>query len=121
MSKLTYISLFSSAGVGCYGFKTEGFECVATNEQLPKSEMFRIVRTPEETVCVDTTGKVRGHGAYLKKDKTVTMNAKKKKVLDRYLEVQVPDTIYDELLKLLNAKEIELAAFEDVCFKVPYI
>lgn len=29
---LTYISLFSSAGVGCYGFKLEDFECVATNE-----------------------------------------------------------------------------------------
>lgn len=29
---LTYISLFSSAGVGCYGFKQERFECVATNE-----------------------------------------------------------------------------------------
>ena len=36
MSKLTYISLFSSAGVGCYGFKMEGFDCVATNELLPK-------------------------------------------------------------------------------------
>jgi DNA (cytosine-5)-methyltransferase 1 len=30
--KLTYISLFSSAGIGCYGFKQEGFVCVATNE-----------------------------------------------------------------------------------------
>ena len=29
---LTYVSLFSSAGVGCYGFKMEGFECIATNE-----------------------------------------------------------------------------------------
>lgn len=29
---LTYVSLFSSAGVGCHGFKMEGFECVATNE-----------------------------------------------------------------------------------------
>lgn len=29
---LTYVSLFSCAGVGCYGFKSEGFECVATNE-----------------------------------------------------------------------------------------
>ena len=29
---LTYISLFSSAGVGCYGFKMHGFECIATNE-----------------------------------------------------------------------------------------
>lgn len=36
MNHLTYISLFSSAGVGCYGFKMEGFDCVATNELLPK-------------------------------------------------------------------------------------
>lgn len=36
MNSLTYISLFSSAGVGCYGFKMEGFDCVATNELLPK-------------------------------------------------------------------------------------
>ena len=30
----TYITLFSSAGVGCYGFKINGFECIATNELL---------------------------------------------------------------------------------------
>lgn len=34
MSKLTYISLFSSAGVGCYGFKQEGFDCIATCELI---------------------------------------------------------------------------------------
>ncbi len=33
---LTYISLFSSAGVGCYGFKQAGFECIATNEIIPR-------------------------------------------------------------------------------------
>lgn len=31
-NKNTYISLFSSAGVGCFGFKEEEFECIATNE-----------------------------------------------------------------------------------------
>ena len=35
-NKRTYISLFSSAGVGCYGFKMEGFECIATNELIPR-------------------------------------------------------------------------------------
>ncbi|TNK84791.1 DNA cytosine methyltransferase, partial [Mycoplasmopsis pullorum] len=35
-NKPTYISLFSSAGVGCYGFKLEDFECIATNELLKK-------------------------------------------------------------------------------------
>ena len=34
---LTNISLFSSAGVGCFGFKENGFECIATNEILTKS------------------------------------------------------------------------------------
>lgn len=35
-NKPTYISLFSSAGVGCYGFKLEGFDCVATNELISR-------------------------------------------------------------------------------------
>lgn len=32
----TYISLFSSAGIGCYGFKLEDFDCVATNELIAR-------------------------------------------------------------------------------------
>jgi DNA (cytosine-5)-methyltransferase 1 len=32
----TYISLFSGAGVGCYGFKEENFYCIATVELLEK-------------------------------------------------------------------------------------
>lgn len=35
-SKMTYISLFSSAGIGCYGFKLEGFDCIATNELISR-------------------------------------------------------------------------------------
>ncbi|WP_439287054.1 DNA cytosine methyltransferase [Lonepinella sp. BR2357] len=35
-NKLTYISLFSSAGVGCYGFKLNQFECIATNEIIAR-------------------------------------------------------------------------------------
>lgn len=35
-TKKTYISLFSSAGIGCYGFKLEGFECIATNEIIQR-------------------------------------------------------------------------------------
>lgn len=33
---LTYISLFSSAGVGCYGFSKEKFDCVATVELIDR-------------------------------------------------------------------------------------
>lgn len=33
---MTYVSLFSSAGVGCFGFKQAGFECIATNELIKR-------------------------------------------------------------------------------------
>lgn len=33
---LNYISLFSSAGVGCYGFKQEKFNCVAISELIER-------------------------------------------------------------------------------------
>lgn len=79
-------------------------KCVVTNTQHPKMEMFRVVRTPEGNVCVDTTGKVRGHGVYVSKDKTAINNAKKRHMLDRFLEVAVPNEIYDELLALLEEK-----------------
>lgn len=77
-------------------------KCVVTNEQHPKMEMFRVVRTPEGNVVVDLTGKVRGHGAYVCKKKTVIIASKKKKVLDRHLETVVPDTIYEEMLEILE-------------------
>lgn len=75
--------------------------CVITGKQFPKKEMFRIVRCPDSTVCIDDTGKVRGHGVYLSKDKDVILAAKKKHLLNKYLEVEVEDAIYDSLLERL--------------------
>lgn len=34
--KLTYISLFSGGGVGCFGFKEQGYTCIATNEYIER-------------------------------------------------------------------------------------
>lgn len=76
-------------------------KCVITGEQHPKGEMFRVVRTPEGDVVIDLTGKVRGHGAYVSKDKKVIEMARKKKTLNRALEIEVPEKIYDELVEKL--------------------
>lgn len=76
--------------------------CVATNEQFPKSEMIRIVRTPENEVIVDLTGKVRGHGVYLSKNAQAIKLAKQKKLLSRALEVEVPDSIFETLLDIVK-------------------
>ena len=75
--------------------------CVVTREQFPKNELIRVIRTPEGEVTVDTKGKANGRGAYLKKDKEVILKAQKSKVLDKMLEVSVPDEIYTMLLELI--------------------
>ena len=53
---LSYISLFSSAGVGCYGFKREGFNCIATNESLEK----RLKIQQYNNKCRYSTGYIHG-------------------------------------------------------------
>lgn len=55
----TYISLFSSAGIGCYGFKMEGFECIATNELIERrlgiQKSNNKCKYPSGYICGDIT------------------------------------------------------------------
>jgi hypothetical protein len=72
--------------------------CVVTREKYDKRELLRIVRTKEGNVFIDKTSKMNGKGAYLKKDIEVINKARKNKILDRVLEIEVPDNLYDEML-----------------------
>lgn len=76
--------------------------CTVTHEKLPKKELVRVVRTPDGEVKVDLTGKLNGRGAYLKKDEEVILKAKKSKILEKHLEIQIDDKVYEELLELLK-------------------
>ena len=76
--------------------------CVVTNEKLPKKELIRVVRDKEGNVSVDLTGKANGRGVYLKGDIEVIDKARNSKILDRKLEVNVPDNIYDELKEVVS-------------------
>lgn len=71
--------------------------CVATAESLPKKELIRIVRTPDQQVVIDESGRMNGRGAYLKRSVEAVALAKKKKALPRALECDVPETIYEQL------------------------
>ena len=57
MKQLNYISLFSSAGVGCYGFNQENFKCISTCEIDPKrieiQKNNQICKNPEEYITGD--------------------------------------------------------------------
>ena len=76
--------------------------CVVTKEQLPKADLLRIVKNKENEVFVDLTGKANGRGAYIKKDVNVLKTAKDKKILERALETQINEVVYEETEKVIT-------------------
>ena len=76
--------------------------CVVTKETLPKVELLRIVRTKDQNVMVDLTGKANGRGAYIKKDISVLEKSKKSKILEKKLECKIDDSIYDEIKEIIE-------------------
>ena len=75
--------------------------CVVTKEKTQKKDLLRVVRDKEGNVSIDETGKSNGRGAYLKKDAEVINKARTTKVLERVLEVPIPDEIYEEMLNTI--------------------
>ncbi|KAB2337550.1 YlxR family protein [Cytobacillus depressus] len=80
-------------------------KCIATGEMKPKKELVRIVRSKEGEVLVDPTGKKSGRGAYLSKDIEAVSLAKKKNILASHLDVTIDDSIYNELLELIEKEK----------------
>ena len=76
--------------------------CVVTREKCDKKDLIRVVRTPEKEVIIDLSGKANGRGAYIKKDLEAIEKAKKTKVLNKHLEIDIPDSIYEELTNLVK-------------------
>ena len=75
--------------------------CVVTKEKLEKRELLRIVRTPEMEIKTDLTGKLNGRGAYIKKNLEVLEKARKSKILDKCLEIEIPDSVYEEIKEVI--------------------
>lgn len=76
--------------------------CVVTKEQLPKSELLRIVKDKEGNITFDITGKSSGRGAYIKKDIEVLKKAKDKKILERVLEANINDEVYKNIEEVIK-------------------
>jgi predicted RNA-binding protein YlxR (DUF448 family) len=76
-------------------------KCVVTGERFEKQDLLRILRTPDGDVIYDKTGRANGRGAYLSKSVKAIEKAKKSKVLNRHLETEVPDSVFEELMKVI--------------------
>ena len=76
-------------------------QCIGCREMKPKNELVRIIRTPENNICLDKTGKMNGRGAYLCLNTECYNKAVKSKGIERSLKVEIPQDIYDSLGKEL--------------------
>ena len=81
--------------------------CVVTKEQVEKKDLLRIVKNKDGEIFVDETGKQNGRGAYIKKDLEVLELAKKNKALDRALETEIPEEVYERIEKVIKKKELD--------------
>ena len=80
-------------------------KCTGCNEMKPKKELIRVLKTTEEEIILDKTGKKNGRGAYLCNSPECFKQARKTKGLERSLQIKIPDEIYETLEKELNAVE----------------
>lgn len=80
-------------------------QCTGCNERKEKKDLIRIIRTPEEEIVVDFTGKKNGRGAYICNSVECLQLAKKKKSLERSLKTTIPEQVYQELLKEMSTNE----------------
>ena len=71
--------------------------CTGCMEMKPKRELIRVVKSPENEVSVDLTGKKSGRGAYVCKSSECLAKAFKAKRLSRNLDTPISEEIYNRL------------------------
>ena len=80
-------------------------KCTGCNEMKPKKQLIRVLKTTEEEIILDKTGKKNGRGAYLCNSLECFKLARKSRGLERSLQVKIPDELYETLEKELSAVE----------------
>ncbi len=72
-------------------------QCMGCRERKNKRDMLRIVRGTDGNVSLDFSGKLNGRGAYVCPDPECLKKARKTRALERCLESQIPDAVYDRM------------------------
>ena len=80
-------------------------QCTGCGEMKNKKEMIRVIKTPEDEILIDKTGKKNGRGAYICNSPECFRKAQKIRGLERSLKVSIPKEVYEELEKELIGLE----------------
>lgn len=81
--------------------KTPLRRCIGCGDMIPKKEMLRVIKTKDNVVKIDLTGKENGRGAYLHLNKDCFEKAVKSKGLERSFKMSIEPDVYDRLKKEL--------------------
>lgn len=74
-------------------------QCVGCGEMKSKKEMMRVIKTAEDGIVIDTTGRKNGRGAYVCVSQECLQKARKNKGLERSLKMSIPEEVYEGLEK----------------------
>lgn len=74
-------------------------QCIGCGEMKGKKEMIRILKTAENDICLDATGKKNGRGAYVCRSGECLQKARRNKGLERSFKMSIPNEVYDALEK----------------------
>jgi len=77
-------------------------QCMGCGEIKNKKELIRVIKTNENEILIDVTGKKNGRGAYICPSLECLKKAMKSKGLERSLKTAVPEDIYQQLEKELT-------------------
>ena len=77
-------------------------KCTGCGEMKSKKEMGRVIKTAEEQIFMDLTGKMNGRGAYVCRSEECLKKAIKTKAIERSLGISVSSEVYEQLMKELG-------------------
>ena len=72
-----------------------------------KKDMMRVLKTTEDEICLDVTGKKNGRGAYVCRSRECLQKARKNKGLERSFKMSIPNEVYDALEREFENLEAE--------------
>ena len=74
-------------------------QCIGCQEMKSKKEMIRVIKTAEDEIMLDATGRKNGRGAYLCPSMECLKKAVKGKGLERSFKMAIPKEVYETLEK----------------------
>ena len=80
--------------------------CSGCGEHFPKSELIRVVRTPDGEIFLDLTGKRSGRGAYICKSAGCLKKARKTKRIESSLDCAISDEVYDRMEEEISRADV---------------